>query len=388
MKQAFTIMQIGNEDLDKVYHEVIEPALKECDFDPKRVDKHNEGGLLKSEIINFLESSDIIIADLTNERPNCYLEVGYAMGLDKFSNLILTAQENHDSSSPNYDARGPKIHFDLAGYEILFWDPKNLKEFKNNLIKRIRRRIKILPSSEKVIPEFDNEWFARQNRSASEGHLKTKIKGYMDVWISPLRDEINISQGELLKAANNSQIHTFGWPIGVVLNNENDKPKVRSDGIWAEVVDSEGPSYDYWALKKNCSFYLLQTYFEDMSDPEKLFLNTRIVRITEVLLYAAKLFSNLGFSPNYSFKVKIMHAGLNGRILDASSISRSLSMMNVSTEHSVTTDISTSIQDVESNLENLVEIFTGELFIIFDFFELDRSVLDEIVNKFVEGKVV
>lgn len=387
MKQAFTIMQIGNKDLDKAYHEVIEPALQECDFDPKRVDKHNEGGLLKSEIIKFLEASDIIIADLTNERPNCYLEVGYVMGLDKFSNLILTAQENHDSSNTNYNAEGPKIHFDLAGYEILFWDPENLKEFKNNLIKRIRRRIKILPSSERVKSEFNNEWFVRQKRSASEGHLKTGINGYMEVWISPLGGELNIPQGNLLKAAQSSQIETFGWPIGVVINNENDRPKVRSDGIWAEVVDSGRPSYDYWALKKNCSFYLLQTYFEDMSNPEKLFFNTRIVRITEVLLYAAKLFSHLGFSPNYSFKVKIMHAGLNGRTLDASSISRSLIMTHVSTEHSVTTEISTSIQDIESNLENLVEIFTRELFIIFDFFELDRGILDEIVNNFVEGRV-
>ena len=80
MSQAFIIMQIGNKELDAICEQVMVPALGACGLDPKRVDKHNNGGLLKSEIIKFIEDSDIIVADLTNERPNCYLEVGYTMG--------------------------------------------------------------------------------------------------------------------------------------------------------------------------------------------------------------------------------------------------------------------------------------------------------------------
>jgi hypothetical protein len=30
------------------------------------------------------------VADLPSERPNCYLEVGYALGVGKFTNLVLT----------------------------------------------------------------------------------------------------------------------------------------------------------------------------------------------------------------------------------------------------------------------------------------------------------
>ena len=86
MKTSFIVMQIGNLELDTVCEKAIVPALKNCGLDPKRVDKHNQGGLLKSEIVNFIESAVIIVADLTNERPNCYLEIGYAMGLDKFRN--------------------------------------------------------------------------------------------------------------------------------------------------------------------------------------------------------------------------------------------------------------------------------------------------------------
>ncbi len=138
--QAFVIMQIGNDNLERVYERAIVPALRACGLDPKRVDRHNRGGLLYSEIVSFLEESDILVADLTNERPNCYLEVGYALGAGRFSNLVLTAREDHNADSTSYRPGGPKIHFDLTGYEILFWEPDRLDAFRQELEKRVRRR--------------------------------------------------------------------------------------------------------------------------------------------------------------------------------------------------------------------------------------------------------
>lgn len=145
--ESFVIMQIGNSQLDKIWKEVYLPATVECKLDPKRVDKHNEGRLLNSEIAEFIKRAKIIIADLTNERPNCYLEIGYAMGIDKFQNLILCAREDHNPDSPNYKKGGPKVHFDLSGYDILWWEEKNLSEFKVSLIKRIKHRLEIVKSS-------------------------------------------------------------------------------------------------------------------------------------------------------------------------------------------------------------------------------------------------
>jgi hypothetical protein len=387
MRQAFIIMQIGNPELDKVYEDVIAPALRECDFDPKRVDKHNEGGLLKSEIVNFIESSDIIVADLTNERPNCYLEIGFAMGLDKFRNLILTAREDHNSSSKNFSSGGPKIHFDLAGYDILFWDPKNHLEFKDKLVQRIRRRISILPSIERPLDVWDNQWFPEHKSSASKGQIESGLNGYMEIWMAVPRSQLNVPQGDLLKAAKDSEIHTFGWPIGIVLSDEKDKPKVRVDGICAEIIAPERPSYDYWAIKKNGGFYLLQTYLEEKVDPGEIFFDTRIVRITETLLYAARLYTGLKLPPDAPIQIKIMHAGLNGRKLGNANPRRPLLTSSQSSESSVTTEITTSIQNIESDLVDLVEKFTKELFIVFDFFELNKGVLEDIVNKFVEGEL-
>ena len=137
MDEAFIIMQIGDTTLDTVYEEVFVPAIEEAGFAARRVDRHNAGDLLKSEIVQFIERSQIIVADITNERPNCYLEIGYAMGLGKKANLILTAREDHHHSSPNFRADGPRVHFDLEGYDLLFWKSDQLSEFRAELTKRI-----------------------------------------------------------------------------------------------------------------------------------------------------------------------------------------------------------------------------------------------------------
>lgn len=386
MKQAFIIVQIGNPELDKVCEDAIVPALKACGFDPKRVDKHNKGGLLKSEIVGFIESSDIIIADLTNERPNCYLEVGYAMGLDKFRNLILTAREDHNQDSPNYKKGGPKIHFDLSGYDILFWDFKDLTAFKNELEKRIKRRlITIEPSL--VVPEaiWDKKWIEDHQTIALSGLRQAERTGFMEVRISVPGLSLNVPQGELLQMAEKATIHTFGWPIGVVLTRDEYRPRPKTDGIVANLNTDD--HYDYWTIRKDGSFYLLKSLFEDMRKPGHIFFNTRIVRITETLIYAIRLYRGLKAPSDSRIVIGIKHGGLKDRLLVSSSADRYLHEERKSAEDEVYTEIDTTIDKLESKLVDYVEEFTKPLFVLFDYFELTRSVLEEIVNNFVAGKV-
>jgi hypothetical protein len=141
---TFVIMQIGNAELDRVYERAIVPAIEDCGLVARRVDRHNQGGLLHSEIVAFIEDSEILVADLTNERPNCYLEIGYALGARRALRLVLTAREDHQADSPNHRPGGPKVHFDLSGYDILFWHPDRLDAFRAELGRRIGRRLLML----------------------------------------------------------------------------------------------------------------------------------------------------------------------------------------------------------------------------------------------------
>lgn len=390
MNQAFIIMQIGNSGMDLVCRDAIVPSLKACNLDPKRVDKHNQGRLLKSEVVGFIETSNIIVADLTNERPNCYLEVGYAMGLDKFRNLILTAREDHNQDSPNYKKDGPKIHFDLSGYDILFWDPNDLKGFKDELEKRVRRRLLTITPTVSVSP-WDENWISKQQESALTAFKKSGKTAFMEIRMTLPDVKPNISQGELLRIAEQAEVHTFGWPIGIGLSNREEyRPRPRTDGIVAEIdikdrIDGES-TYDYWTIRKDGTFYLLKSLFEDMRKPGHIFFNTRVVRITETLLYAARLYSGFKIPSDSRVLIGIRHGGLKGRILSAAGNNRELSYERKSTEDEVYTEIETTLEKVESELVDLVQKFTQPLFVVFDFFEISRDVLENIVNDFVAGK--
>ncbi len=393
MNECFIIMQIGNSDLDKVCEQAIVPAIEVCGLDPKRVDKHNEGGLLKSEIIGFIERSDIIVADLTNERPNCYLEVGYAMGMDKFRNLILTVREDHNPESVNYKNGGAKVHFDLSGYDLLYWHPDRLDEFRDELIKRIKRRQLIQKKTNDITPEspWDDDWLSSHSGYAWAGLEKTKKGGFLDIRFALDHPKPQRTQKELLEAASESVIKTFGWPIAIYMTSDGFAPKPRVDGIVAEISTEEmhggGMTYDYWTIRRNGDFFLLKTIFEDKRDPEKIFFNTRIVRVTETLLYCARLYERLGIDPTTYVNIEIVHGGLKGRIITAAGASRMLSAHSRCEENQIKTQVRSTLAGLESNLVDLVKELTEPMFSLFGFCEFKDEVYQDIVSAFVDGQI-
>lgn len=189
-----------------------------------------------------------------------------------------------------------------------------------------------------------------------------------------------------MQAAHSSQIHTFGWPIGVVLNNREDfRPKPKADGIVAEIVP-EDRGYDYWTIRKDGSYYLLKSLFEDAREPNSIFFNTKVVRITEALLYAVRLYISLNVPPDSRLLLAIRHGGLKGRHISATP-NRRLGIHGKAIEDEVYTEVDTTIEKIESDLVDLVERITTPLFVVFDFFQLNKTILAEIVNDFVDGKV-
>ena len=388
MSQAFVIMQIGNKDLDNFFDTAIAPAVENCGLDIKRVDKHNEGGLLKSEIISFIENSEIIIADLTNERPNCYLEIGYAMGIDKFKNLILTVREDHFPESKNFQQGGPKIHFDLAGYDILSWDSANLSAFSASLENRIKRRLMLIapqPGKTEIESTWDYEWLESHRTKANDGLSKQKLSGAMELCFALTQPKIHKTQTVLNEVAETAQIKTSGWPIGVYIHRDPYRPQPKVDGIEAEIITE---SYDYWALRKNGDFYSLISLFEDKRGKvNNIFFDTRIVRVTESIMYCARLYTHLDVDKDQIIKLSICHSGLQDREIVAASSSRFLHDYPKSTENEVQTEIYFTINEVESDLTQLVKQIVQPLFVLFGFCEVSDKIIEEIVDKFISGEI-
>lgn len=391
MSIAFVVMQIGDSELDGIFDTVIEPAIKSAGLQARRVDRHNEGDLLKSEIIRFLNESEIIIADLTNERPNVYLEVGYAMGMDKLRNLILTCRSDHLPGNASWRPGGPKVHFDLAGYDILLWEPCELDSFRGALEARVRRRRALIsPASQSVTPALDVDW-VRAHRETALGQMEEAgIGTYMEAAFGVTAPKPDHSPSKLRSAASDSMIHTFGWPLGVILEGVPEcQPRPRSDGIVTQVHVGSGSSdahYDYWALRRNGDFFIRKSLFEDLRDPTAIFFNTRIVRNTELLMYALRLYDRLGVDRSTGFEVELRYGGLSGRVLRGAA-SRPLIRVRECAEDDIETSFKGTLQEVEGNLAEVVKELTEPMLALFEFFELSDSVYQEVVEAYVEGRI-
>ena len=146
---AFVIMALNKPDSELVWENVYKPTIESFGLYPHRISKLTLGSPLLEQIQVGINSSVFIIADLTHERPNCYFEVGYAFGLGKHDPTILCCRVDHDlhRTRSNVD---PKIHFDLQGYQIVWWDPDKLEAFKVELEEVIRFRLKQLPPTKRL----------------------------------------------------------------------------------------------------------------------------------------------------------------------------------------------------------------------------------------------
>src|SRR5262249_50043920 len=128
---------------------------------------------------------------------------------------------------------------------------------------------------------LEDLWFADRRKQALP-KAQSYGKATMEAAFGMIDDPLNVDQRRLLEAVERSAIHTFGWPIGVVLHTDDGKPKPMADGIVADIVSKGLSGHDqaeFWALRQNGDFYTIHNLFEDERAPNAIFFNTRIVRV-------------------------------------------------------------------------------------------------------------
>ena len=386
-KIAFVIMQIGNPELDNLYKYYIKPAVEAYGFDVKRVDKHNKGELLKSEIVQFIKESGIIIADLTNERPNCYLEIGYAMGLNKFNSLIMIVREDHHQDSPNYKREGSKIHFDLSGYDILRWWPDKLDEFNEELKKRIGRRlsnIKLIPKAK--IEPWDEAWIKAQREHGNKIMQECNVVSRVEFVISIPQTALAATPKQLRDAAFQAYKETIDLSSGCLLGgNFIDDAIPTTDGIIKEIKGKNIACY--LSLRSNGTFYLMESFFNNATQSRGGFIiEDRIERIAGVLIFIQKLYYALKASGDSTVFLRIRHTAIRDQTI-ASRVSRVFKKNYRTTQGTREDEFHTTLNALGSNLIDNVEYFTSRLFELFSFFELPKTELNKIIDNFANREI-
>ena len=142
-------MPINNEATEHLWQEVYQPVICDCGFIPDRIDESDDGSDISPQILEKIVNADLIIADLTMERQNCYFELGFAYGTTNTdASVIVCCREDHYHRSLNYKNDGPRVHFDLSGRNIIWWDDENLKKFRTQLSDKIESRMEQITSQQ------------------------------------------------------------------------------------------------------------------------------------------------------------------------------------------------------------------------------------------------
>jgi nucleoside 2-deoxyribosyltransferase len=121
-------MKFGDRHLDSAYVGVIKPLGEKFHYTVVRVDEIQDSGNISSRILENIARSQIVFADLSGSRPNCYYECGYAQALGK--EIILSIRKRET------------VHFDLASYRFIQW------ETESELRRKFAERLDAIASKE------------------------------------------------------------------------------------------------------------------------------------------------------------------------------------------------------------------------------------------------
>lgn len=111
--RAFVIMPFGKKkdpngneiDFDKIYDQLLSPAISASGLTPHRADADRRGGSIHADMFQDLLLAEFVVADLTLDNPNVWYEIGVRHAL-RGSGTILT-----------YTFR-ERLPFDIAGQRM------------------------------------------------------------------------------------------------------------------------------------------------------------------------------------------------------------------------------------------------------------------------------
>ena len=138
---AVRLLDPANDRFDAVqsfFDNVAQPVVEELGYRLVVIDDQHSHDLARidQEIFAKLHRASLVVADLTGERPNCFLELGYAMGRGLAT--VVTAQ------------KGTRLPFDVTTYAAHLWTPSaSTGERRRELLKHLqmmRNRPPLVPA--------------------------------------------------------------------------------------------------------------------------------------------------------------------------------------------------------------------------------------------------
>ncbi|MCM1061350.1 MAG: nucleoside 2-deoxyribosyltransferase [Eubacterium sp.] len=190
MKKCFVVTPIGNEGTetrkrtDQVFKYIIEPVCQDCEFEVVRVDKINQADSITQTIIDSLNSSELVIADMTEHNANAFYEMGYRTCTGKPMIHIKSKETN--------------IPFDIAGIRAFDYDLTDLDSV-SDIKSRLKATVESFDFSENDDMQEDSNFSIRQSNKDTNIRLLQILYEIQDQ-INELSDEIRNKDTETIQA--------------------------------------------------------------------------------------------------------------------------------------------------------------------------------------------
>lgn len=136
--KCFVMQQFDNGGFyDKRYSETIVPALSKAGVEVQRADKILGLNPIVDKIEKAIREADICLAEISENNPNVWLEVGYAYSLRK-ATLLICDKNIRD-----------KLPFDVSHRPVIFYDARYRSGF-DDLEKKITQEIEDFVRQSKI----------------------------------------------------------------------------------------------------------------------------------------------------------------------------------------------------------------------------------------------
>ncbi len=133
MSRCFVIQPFDGGPFDKRYRDVLQPAIRDADLEPYRVDEDPKASILIDDIESGIRESEICLADITTDNPNIWYEVGFAIANDKPVVFICA------------DPRPTRTPFDVSQRQIISYcldSPSDFQKLQKQVTARLKAQIK------------------------------------------------------------------------------------------------------------------------------------------------------------------------------------------------------------------------------------------------------
>jgi tetratricopeptide (TPR) repeat protein len=235
-------------DFNRIYAELIKPALEDADLDIFRADEEGRAGDIRTDMFQELLIADLVVADLTLDNPNVWYELGVRHAL-RARGVVLICGGRVTTAFDLYTDR--KLRYSIKDGVP---DPATMEQDKQNLTDMVKATMEswhgrkvspvyhLMPNLQEPdwkslrigdVQEFwaqHDAWEDRVELARKAGHIGDVLVLAGEAPIAAFRAEAWIKAGETLRKAEHFNFALEQLEHGLAIEPQNLKG-LREQGI-------------------------------------------------------------------------------------------------------------------------------------------------------------